>query len=213
MTPSTITVQAPQSPVAQPSLVPVERQLVAQHVEQRLLRLAQILVLVAVDGRGYVILLRHQFFLATSSACMRRAPRQHARDLDPVFLGAALVVDRPAGGARRRGELLERGVVDLGADQRVGAFLRQQHRRRHRAERDARRGAGAAVVEREVDADADHRDVHLGARREALIGVAGMRRPRRQEERDDDLVLGERGLAGPGRDLLDRHLAGALACR
>ncbi len=57
MMPSIITVQAPQSPVAQPSLVPAEHQFVAQDVEQRLLRLAQELVFVAVDGRGDVMFL------------------------------------------------------------------------------------------------------------------------------------------------------------
>src|SRR5262245_52935957 len=46
-----------------------EHQLVAQHVEQGLLRLAQELVLVAVDRRRDVILLAHQFVLARSSAC------------------------------------------------------------------------------------------------------------------------------------------------
>ncbi len=174
-----------------------KHQLVAQHIEQRLLRLAQVLVVVAVDGRRYVILLRHQFFLATSSARKRRALREHARDLDPVFLGAALVVDRTAGGARRCGELVERGGVDLGADQRVGAFLREQHGRRHRAERDPRRDAGAAIVEREVHADADHRDVHLGARGEALVGVAGVRRRAGRKKETMISSLASEVLPGP----------------
>src|SRR5207247_5659960 len=50
-------------------------QLVAQRVEQRLLRFGKELVLVAVDGRRHVILFGHQFCLARSSACcaVRRA--------------------------------------------------------------------------------------------------------------------------------------------
>src|SRR5690349_13630527 len=46
-----------------------ELQLVAQHVEQGLLRLAQELVVVAVDRGCDVMLLAHDFVLARSSAC------------------------------------------------------------------------------------------------------------------------------------------------
>src|SRR5204863_7833463 len=52
-----------------------EHQLVAQRIEQRLLRFGEELVLVTVDGRRDVIFFGHQFCLARSSACcaVRRA--------------------------------------------------------------------------------------------------------------------------------------------
>ena len=104
--PSTVTLQAPQSPVAQPSLVPVSPSWSRRHVEQRLLRLAQELDSIAVDGRGYVML-SPSALPRPFERNLRGAPGQHARDLDAIFLGAALVVDRLAGGARRRVELLQ----------------------------------------------------------------------------------------------------------
>ena len=192
--PSTVTLQAPQSPVAQPSLVPVRPELVAQHVEQRLLRLAQELDGIAVDGRRDVMF-RHQPFLARSSAicAARRAstpatlmryslvPRlssigwQAARAAASSFCSAAssTLVPISAGGSRRH----------------------QQRARCHGAERHARGGAHALGVEREADAAADHGDVHLGARDEAQIGVARARGLGRQQERGDDLALGQRQLA------------------
>src|SRR5207237_9460871 len=53
----------------------LEHQLVAQRIEQRLLRFGEELVLVTVDGRRDVIFFGHQFCLARSSACcaVRRA--------------------------------------------------------------------------------------------------------------------------------------------
>ena len=73
---------------------------------------------------------------------------------------------------RRAVQRRERGVVELVPDQRVGRFRHQQRGRRDGAEHDPRVGADAARVERDVDAGADDRDVHLGARDEAQIGVA-----------------------------------------
>src|SRR3546814_18689902 len=52
-----------------------------------------------------------------SSDLRGRAPCEHAGDLRAVFDGAALVVDRLAGGARRRVELAERRLVQRVADQ------------------------------------------------------------------------------------------------
>ena len=108
---------------------------------------------------------------------------------------------------------VERGIVDRRADERLRGLGHQQHGRRHRPDRDPRRRADAALVEGEADRDPDHRDVHLGARGEAQIGVAGARGPRRQEQRHHDLVAGERGLAGADRNGLDRHLAHAVRPR
>ena len=63
------------------------------------------------------------------------------------------------------------------------ASVTSSGRRRDRAEPDPRRGALAAAVEGQADAGADHRDIHLGARDEAQIGVAGCGRALRQEHR------------------------------
>ena len=101
--------------------------------------------------------------------------------------------------------------VDLAAEQCGSGVLYEQAGRGHRADRNAGSRARAAVVERQVDRDPCHRDIHLGARGEAQIGIARTLGARGEEERGDDLVLGERGLAGAGRDLLDRHLAHAFA--
>ena len=50
-----MTVQAPQSPELQPSLLPVRFESVAQHVEQGLLRLTQKFDGLAVDDGCYVV--------------------------------------------------------------------------------------------------------------------------------------------------------------
>src|SRR5215470_8365648 len=92
-----------------------------------------------------------------------RALQENAGSLDAIDNGAALVVDRTAGGAAGFGRLLERGVVELRADQRLGSALDQKRGRRHSTETDTGGGANA-VFQREADAEADHRDVHLGAR-------------------------------------------------
>ena len=83
-------------------------------------------------------------------------------------------------------------VVQRVADQRVGRVLHQQHGRRHRTQRHTRRGADALVVQRHADAAADHGDIHFRARNEPQIGIAGARRPRRELELQDELVLGQR---------------------
>ena len=87
----------------------------------------------------------------------------------------------------------------------AAASAHQQRARRHRAERHARGRARAAGIERQAHAAADHGDVHLRARDEAQVGVARARRPGRQQERGDDLALGQRQLARRQHDVLDRH--------
>ena len=80
---------------------------------------------VAVDGGGDVVSSPSVLPRARRARCSRRAARQHARDLDPVFLGAALVVDRPAGGARPpRPARSSAASSSLRADQRVGRLGR-----------------------------------------------------------------------------------------
>ena len=63
----------------------------------------------------------------------------------------------------------------------------QQHRRRYRAEADAGR-CNHAVLDRQADADADHGDVHFGARDHAQIGVAGAFWTGRQRKTDQDFA-------------------------
>ncbi len=65
--PSSITLQAPQSPDAQPSLLPVSCSSSRSTSKQGLLGIAQELDRIAVDGGGDVNL-GHQFALARSSA-------------------------------------------------------------------------------------------------------------------------------------------------
>ena len=89
-------------------------------------------------------MLCHQFFLARSSAiCAAR------RASTPATLMRYSLVPRLSSigwqAALRGGvELLQRGVVDLAADQRLGGVGHQQRPRGHRAERHARRRADAA---------------------------------------------------------------------
>src|SRR5215475_856105 len=89
-----------------------------------------------------------------------RALQENAGSLDTIDNGAALVVDRTAGGAAGFGRLFERGVVELRADQRLPGALDQKRGRRDRAEADAGRGADA-VLQGEADAETDDGDVHF----------------------------------------------------
>ena len=186
-----------------------QSELVAQDIEQRVLRLAQELDRVAVDRCGDMMLC-HQAFPCSFERDLRGPAGEHARDLDAIFLGAALVVDGAARGLCGSIELLQSVVVDLGSDQGLGRLGHQQRSRRHRAQRYARCRADALGVERQAHAAADHGNVHLGARNEAQIRIAGMRGFRRQQERGDDLALRQRQLARRQHDVLDRHIAPPL---
>src|SRR5262249_6327076 len=138
-----------------------------------------------------------------------RPLQQHARDLGAIADGAPLVVDRFTG--RRAGlcGLLERGIVELGAGERLAGRLDQQDGWRHGDQADARGHTGIALHS-QADAEADHGDVHLGARDQAQIGVARTLWPSWQGQADDDLAGLERGLARTGGEFLDRDLAAAL---
>ena len=61
--PSSRTLQAPQSPEEQPFLAAGQTELVAQHIEESILRVAEELLLVAIDRGGNVIF-GHQSSLA-----------------------------------------------------------------------------------------------------------------------------------------------------
>ena len=66
----------------------------------------------------------------------------------------------------------KRILVEPVALQRLGGLVDDDLGRRDGAEHDARVGADAVRVQGHVDAAADDRDIHLGARDEAQIGVA-----------------------------------------
>ena len=106
--PSTVTLQAPQSPVPQPSLAPVRPRRSRSTSSSVSSASQRILDGVAVDCRRNANLRHHLLPFARFSAICGRAARQHAGDLDAELLGAALVVDRTAGGRAGGGQLVER---------------------------------------------------------------------------------------------------------
>src|SRR4051794_13377862 len=117
--PSTVTLQAPQSPVPQPSLVPV-RPSVLRSTSSRLLPGS------ARNSTGSPLMLVVMWVLAMGSVPPRAGSRdrhsalqQHAGDLGAVDDGAALVVDGIAGGAAGGGRLLQRCIIQPAADQRL----------------------------------------------------------------------------------------------
>src|SRR5262249_61650188 len=74
-----------------------------------------------------------------------RALQQYAGDLGPILDGAALVVDRLAGGRACRRSGIERLLVELRAGERLGRVLDQQHGRRDGAKTPAPAHAGSAL--------------------------------------------------------------------
>jgi len=86
------------------------------------------------------------------------------------------VRDRVAGRARSLARACQRRVVEQAVDQCRAGVGHLDHRRGHGPEHYARRRAGAAFVERQVDGRAHHRDVHLGARDQPQVGVRRARR-------------------------------------
>ena len=196
--PSSMTLQAPQSPEAQPSLLPVRLQRVAEHVEQRLLRLAEELDRVAVHRRLDVVL-GHQRVLARSSAirAARRAstPATWMRNsMVPRLSSIGRHAARAAASSRSCA-----GLVEPAADDGLRPPPPPAAPARATAPSDTRAAVIVpAAVDGQAHARAHHGDVHLRARDEAQVGVARARRPRRQQERDDDLALGRaRACAGP----------------
>ena len=144
---------------------------------------------------------------------------------------------RRAGAARRRpcgGTRPCRACRDRARGGARRGRRRARARRRRRASRPAPRAAAgtriavgatapsatracvqhAARVERDRDARADHRDVHLGARDEAQIGVGRARGRPRDVEADQQLAR-PRARSCPGAvvNALDRHAALAARAR
>src|SRR6516165_5825714 len=204
-----MTVQAPQSPELQPSLLPV-RLSSSRSTSSRVCCGSQR------NSMGSPLMIVDTWVLAMSSLLALggafkgdrgRAPCEDAGDLDPVFDCAALVVDRLAGATGGGIELGESVIVELVADQRGCRLFGDDLRRRHRTQHDAGIGACTAAVERDIDPAADDGDVHLGARDKAKIGVALMRLWLWDMKLDDELAFLQRGLARPGDDRFDRRFA------
>ena len=208
---SSVMLQAPQSPEAQPSLEPVRPSGPRKRVEHGVVGLAEKFRRLAVDGGGDVNLGHGLNSLPRALGGDRGgALQQHAGDLGAVDNGAALVVDRAAGGAAGGARLLparrRRACEPISAfaagstSSTVGAT----------APSPTRAAVQTPSFKVRLTPHADHGDVHLGARDHAQISVARTRRPRRQREADQDLAGLEIGAAGTGRHLLDRHLAAAV---
>src|SRR5437868_5795498 len=189
-------------------------QFVTQYIEQCLLRLAQIFDRLAVDDRGYVLFGHSVDSRDAPGGALKcnggRSACEDAGNLGSVFDRAALVVDWFAGSLRGSVEPGKRIVVEPVAFQRLGGLVNDELGGRHGAEHDARIGAQAGGVQSDIDAAPDHRDIHLGTRDEAEIGVRLPGLGLWHAKLDDELALLERSLPGPGDDRLDRRLALAI---
>src|SRR5262245_11130525 len=139
-----------------------------------------------------------------------RASCEDTGDLDPVFNGAALVVDRLAGATGGGVELGKGVVIELVADQRGAGLFGDYLRRRHGPENNPGVSACTVSIERDINPAADNGDIHLGARDKAQIRVGLMRLWLWHMKFDDELALLERSLPGSRDDLLDRRLALAV---
>src|SRR6185312_14887843 len=161
--PSSVIEQAPQSPDAQPSFEPVRPSAprsassMVSYGSQR-------------NSTGSPLTVVETCTFAMSSLPSRtlgsdrnRALAENAGSLDTIGNGAALVVDRTAGGAAGFSGFFQRRVVELRADQGLACGFNQQCRRRHRAEADTGSRADA-ILQGEIGAEADDGDIHLGAR-------------------------------------------------
>ncbi len=122
---------------------------------------------------------------------------------------AALVVNRVAGGRGRSRQPLQRRHVQRRANERRRRLADQQDGRGHRPQRHPRLGDDGAV-KAQVHRAANHRDVHLGARDKAQIGIAAASPPRRQVHRAHDLGPGQRGAPRCRRNVLYRDPARAI---
>src|SRR5215472_6333552 len=173
MLPSQMTVQAPQSPELQPSLLPV-RFSSSRSTSSKVCCGSQR------NSTGSPLMIVDTWVLAMGSLLALggafkgdrgRASCEDAGDLDPVFDRAALVVDRLAGATGGGIELGKGIVIELMADQRGTRLLGDELGRRHGAQHDAGIGTGAVSIERDIDRTTDDGDVHFGPRDKAQIGV------------------------------------------
>ena len=115
ISPSTRTVQAPQTPCSQPTWLPVSAQILAQEIDQRLARLDALGDRLAVDGEGNVeSRVAHR---ARLHQLLRHAPQQHAGEMLFHRAGRLHVVGRIE---VERGD----GGLDVAAGERGFGFLR-----------------------------------------------------------------------------------------
>src|SRR6516165_7871276 len=207
--PSQMTVQAPQSPELQPSLLPV-RLSSSRSTSSKVCCGSQR------NSTGSPLMMVDTWVLAMGgllalSGAFKgdrgRASCQDAGDLDPVFDRAALVVDRLAGATGGGIELREGVIIEPVPDQRFLRLFRDDLRRRYRPEHNAGVGAHTVPIERDIDPTADDGDVHFRPRNKAQIGVRLMWLWFWHMKLDDELALLERGLSWPCDDRLDRRLA------
>src|SRR6516165_9473461 len=147
MWPSTMTVQAPQSPELQPSLLPV-RLSSSRSTSSNVCCGSQR------NSMGSPLMIVETWVLAISSLlalggafkgyCSGSA-REYAGDLDPVFDRAAFVGDRVASAPRRGVERGKGRLVEAMPDQRFSGRLADHLCRRYRPQHAARIGAYAAA--------------------------------------------------------------------
>ena len=108
------------------------------------------------------------------------------------------------------GQTVKRGIVDLAANQGGGGLGHEQRALGNRAQGHACLRADTFVVQRDVDANTHHRNVHLGARGEAQIGIARRARAGGKLARLAQFALLQRIPAGADRNVFHRDLALAL---
>ena len=195
---SAVTVQAPQSPVPQPSLAPVRSSWLRRTSSSVSPGSVRELDGIAVDGGGDV----NGGSFHGLRLGNRRSWRRGGQERRPRRCGTrrcracrrwACRRPRrpwPGGPARRRPAWTPM--------MRRGGSLDQQHDRRDGAQRHAGGGDRAGRVQHQVDAGRADGNVHFGAGDEAQIGVARFGRTRRQQDRGDELALGQ--LVLPGAD-------------
>ena len=114
------------------------------------------------------------------------------------------------GGLRRfgrGGRVGQRVLFELGADNGSGRIGDQNHGWCYSPQSDSGLLHHALGSQGEVDAGANHGDVHLGAGYEAQVRVARFGWTFGQGDGLDDLALLQRGLAGSGTHLLHRQSA------
>src|SRR6516165_8485744 len=138
--PSQMTVQAPQSPELQPSLLPV-RLSSSRSTSSKVCCGSQR------NSTGSPLMMVDTWVLAMGGLLAlsgafkgdrRRASCQDAGDLDPVFDRAALVIDRLAGATGGGVELGKRIIIELVPLQRRGGFFGDDLGWRHRSQHDPR---------------------------------------------------------------------------
>ena len=209
--PSISTVQVPQLPLPQPSLVPVSPRRSRNRSSSVSRVSARTLVFLAVHGAAEQRLHRtSDLETELAGAIGERARGEHGDERAAKIGGSARIRDR----ARiLRGEpagLLEQRAARPFTHELALGGRSANRRRRDRGEHKARLRDGAVVAEPQPGPASRHRDVHLAPRREAQIG--------RRRARAAPAAAGSRPCSSPARELrpprpgehrLDRHLARA----